>query len=100
MSYSRPPTGACPASEYGNSHRDKAFRKPAPATWIPAVGDWVYLPRIARTIGNIVCTAKVASVAGSCVLVKASYGSKALSEVYDISFLRPIPQPRKKVEVI
>jgi len=82
----------------GGRDRKQAFRRPLRPDWTPAIGEYVFVPHIPRTIGSLVATACVKEVAGKFVRVIARYGTRTLSEVYEIGDLRPVPRPRRKTE--
>ena len=79
-----------------NPARNKIFEKPAPAGWIPAIGDYVYLPQVRRSLGNKINIARVIAVAGKWVKVAAIVGHHLCTEGYEITDIRPVPKPRKK----
>lgn len=80
----------------GGRERRKAFSRALPADWAPQSGEWVWVAALPNTIGSKVATARVKTVAGTCVLVEATYGRTRITEVYDISHVRPMAKRRRK----
>jgi hypothetical protein len=69
--------------------RQRAFAQPPPATWTPAAGERVYLPRDG-SVGSLVASGQVLlTVPPGWARVAVTYGRYRLVRIYRVRELRP-----------
>lgn len=73
----------------GGWRKNRGFDKPAPEGWVPRRGETVYVARIQGTLGMLVSTGVVLSVADDLVRVKVSYGRQTTMDQWLLAELRP-----------